>query len=156
MVEVSNFDVNVHSVYAKMTAVSEDFRKIYKSFFTDTMIANNVIYSEKEAELSQLETLMGVRIPFSPTALFTRFISELGLRSPFEFNHIGPHFSAPSGTYQIDDVLEYETERVNKVSCTSSQDLQKQKDIAESLIMLKTLNRWSHFIVGRIGQYLIG
>ncbi len=146
---IDQFDIGIYIQYARRTELVEQVRQ-QLHMREATGVPAEALIVDLYPKLTELDLLFGVAALHAPWAFFyppRRY--SLQRRSPFTFHRILPTLGSELES-------EGELEMLEKVECTTAEEVQEKGAIKACLAKIKDLNELLRYIGGRIGQFLQG
>jgi hypothetical protein len=149
MATIDKLDISVYNMYAVRTRMIEQINQQFRLEEASSIPPQTQIM-DVSVRMTELDILLGVVPLLTPWAYFFPPKQFRRIRrSPFSFSRLAP-------SIQLTDEGSENYEALFMVSCTTPEEKQEQKILANCFKELSKLNSWLSFIIGRIGQFLQG
>jgi len=149
MVTIDKLDMGIYVQYARRTQMLEQISEQYHLDQASSIPAQIKVYDAYPKPL-EIDILLGSRITQNPWAFFLpppKF--RFQRRAPFGFFRVAPSL----GSFEKE---EEDEERLAEIECETEEDKKDKKVLQACFAQIEKINGWMGFIVGRIGQFLIG
>lgn len=149
MVTIDKLDIGIYLQYARRTNMIEQVNQQYHLEEASSIPAQ-IQVMDIYPKLSEMDILLGVGRVLSPWALFyppPEF--RFQRRSSFGFFRVAPSL----GSFQEEEEKEKE---LDEIACETEEEEDEKKVLKNCFGIIKKINSWISFIVGRVGQFLQG
>ncbi len=149
MATIDKLDMGIYVQYARRTEMLEQINEQFHLNEAASIPAQIKVEAFYPKPL-EIDILLGSRITQTPWALFPPPPThQLRRRSSFGFFRVAPTL----GSFEKE---EEDMNRLAQIECSTEEEKKEKQILQTCFQQIEKINGWMGFIVGRIGQFLMG